>query len=187
MYFKGINKFYGFFVKKTHNFYFAGRNLSISPLSKIERKAAPFIFLGDNVLIKEFAWVNVPHQFIRTRNNNFVIKIKRGTAIGARCLFTALNCIEIGKKVLFGPGVFIGDHSHEYSDKFVPIMDQGVSAPGRVIIEDGCWLGYHCAIIANNGREVRIGKNSVVGANAVVTKSCPAGSVLVGNPAKNIK
>lgn len=187
MYIKGINKIYGFFLKKTYNFYFSGRNLKISPNSKIEKKAAIFIYLGDDVLIKEGVWINVPYQFMISSNNGFVIKINSGTAVGERCFFTALHCIDIGSNVLFGPGVFVADHSHEFSDNTVPIMHQGVTLPGRVVIEDGCWLGYHSVVIANKGREVRIGRNSVVGANAVVTKSFPEGSVLVGNPARNIK
>lgn len=32
--------------------------------------------------------------------------------------------------------------------------------------------------------DISIGDNSIIGANSVVTKSCPSNSVLVGSPAK---
>ncbi len=53
---------------------------------------------------------------------------------------------------------------------------------GCPIIEENVEIGAGAKIIGS----VRIGKNSKIGANAVVTKSFPENSVLVGVPAKNI-
>ena len=54
-------------------------------------------------------------------------------------------------------------------------------APVR--IEDECWIGERAIIMPG----VTIGKRSVIGAGAVVTKSVPQYCVAVGNPAKIIK
>lgn len=51
---------------------------------------------------------------------------------------------------------------------------------GRIVIEDNCFIGLRAIIMPG----VRIGRNSVVGAGAVVTKDVPPNSVVVGCPAK---
>ena len=49
-------------------------------------------------------------------------------------------------------------------------------------LEDGVTLGANCTIVCGN----TIGKHSLIGAGAVVTKSVEEFSVMVGNPAKRI-
>jgi acetyltransferase-like isoleucine patch superfamily enzyme len=78
------------------------------------------------------------------------------------------------------------DHNHEFSDVEMPIRHQGVTRGGRIFIERNCWLGHGAVIVCNHG-ELTIGRNSVVGANAVVTRSFPAFSVIAGNPATLIR
>ena len=53
---------------------------------------------------------------------------------------------------------------------------------GKVIIEDDAYIGANALIMPG----VTIGKNSMVAAGAVVTKSVPPFSVVAGNPAKVI-
>ena len=53
----------------------------------------------------------------------------------------------------------------------------------KVVIENGCWIGEKVSILPG----VRIGKRSIVAANAVVTKSIPQYSIVAGIPAKVIK
>ncbi|NCU88000.1 MAG: acyltransferase, partial [Proteobacteria bacterium] len=52
-----------------------------------------------------------------------------------------------------------------------------------VIFEDNVWIG-DSAIICKG---VTIGKNSIIGAGAVVTKDVPPNSIFAGNPAKLVK
>lgn len=54
---------------------------------------------------------------------------------------------------------------------------------GDVIIHDYVWIGAN--VLINPG--ITIGKNSVVGANSVVTKDIPENSICGGVPAKLIK
>lgn len=186
MYFPGICRINTLLLRLILKFDYIGKKVRIMPSCDIRRGAAPYINLGNNVSLSQDVWLNIPYEASVPVKDMPRIRIGDGTAVGRRCMFTALNLIEIGNNVLFGPGVLIADHSHEFGDISIPIMRQGVTEPGKIIIEDGCWLGYHSAVLANKGCEVRIGRNSVVGANAVVTKSFPPYSVLVGNPARNV-
>lgn len=54
---------------------------------------------------------------------------------------------------------------------------------GPIIIEDDVWIGTNALILSG----VTIGKGSIIGAGAVVSKDIPPYAIVVGNPAKVIK
>lgn len=62
-------------------------------------------------------------------------------------------------------------------------MLRKLGVKGDIIIEDNVWLCEGVVVLSG----VRIGKNSIIGANAVVTKDIPANCIAVGIPAKVIK
>jgi acetyltransferase-like isoleucine patch superfamily enzyme len=168
------------------SFDFMGINVTIAPSCDIRPGAAPCIHLGNDIVLSQDVWLNIPYEAPVPVKGSPIIKICDGAAIGRRCTISGINRIEIGEKSLFGPSVFITDHSHEFKSTILPIQDQGVTEGGTIIIEEGCWFGHNSAVITHRGREVIVGRNTIVGANAVITKSCPAYSVMVGNPARNV-
>ena len=81
-----------------------------------------------------------------------------------------------------GAHVVIIPYNHLFEDPSVQIFKQGSSQQG-VFIEDDVWIGAHVTVTDG----VRIGKGSVIGAGAVVTRDIPPYSVAVGVPARVIK
>lgn len=90
--------------------------------------------------------------------------------------------ITIGNGVRIAPLVMIFARNHNFADTDIPIYQQGITA-SPIIIEDDVWVAGKVMITAG----VRIGRGSVIGAGAVVTKDIPPWSVAVGVPAQVIK
>lgn len=110
------------------------------------------------------------------------LKLGKGCVFGYNNHITAVREVVIGDHVLTANNVYISDNLHSYEDTSTPIMHQPVRFKKAVFIGDGCWIGENACIIG-----ARIGKNCVIGANAVVTHDIPDYSVAVGIPAVIIK
>ena len=102
------------------------------------------------------------------------------------CHIGCVNKIIIGNNVLISSKVLIIDHSHGETAKkdmeLAPSLRKIVSK-GPIIIEDNVWIGENAVILS----DVRIGNNSIIGANSIVTKDIPPYCVVAGNPAKILK
>lgn len=178
-----IRKAHSIRLKLTYPFDGFGRKVSIHPSCEIHRFYAHKIRIGDSVILDPDVWLNVP---VISPSSEPAMVIGKGCSIGRRSVISARNRIYLEDDVLLAPAVYITDHNHEYSDVNVPIASQGTTPGGTIVIERNCWLGYGSMILGTNG-ELVVGRNSVVGAYAVVTKSCPPYSMLVGNPARVVK
>lgn len=144
-------------------------------------KGHPFalrsIELGKGVVLEEgvLVWVapvsDVPQ-----------LTIGRNSYIGRWGYLAAGADLTIGKNVLFGPNVHVTTVNHRMSRFDTPIREQGYEkAP--VMIGDNVWLGANVVVMPG----VQIEEGAVVGANAVVTKSIPAGEIWGGVPARYLK
>ena len=110
------------------------------------------------------------------------IRIGDNCSFGYRNHITCLGEVTIGDNVLTANNVYISDNSHSYEKIDVPIMHQEVTFSRKVEIGSGSWIGENVSIIGAS-----VGKNSVIGANSVVTSDIPDYSVAVGIPAKVIR
>ena len=91
----------------------------------------------------------------------------------------AAEKIKIGDACMIAHGAYISDADwHGIYDRAEPV---GKTKP--IKFEDNVWIG-DSAIICKG---VTIGKNSIIGAGAVVTKNVPENCVFAGNPAKLVK
>ncbi len=101
-------------------------------------------------------------------------------------------CIVLpGARISSACGVVLGKNCMMASNSYITDADwhdiyNRNSAPGgssSVVLEDNVWLGD--SVIVTKG--VRIGRNSVVGAGAVVVDDVPPNVVVAGNPARIVK
>ena len=90
--------------------------------------------------------------------------------------------MRIGSRALIAAYTYFvgGDHLHDRVD--IPILDQGRTAQG-IDVGDHAWLGAH--VVVTDG--VRIGRDAIIGAGAIVRGSVPDFHVAAGVPAKVIK
>ena len=112
---------------------------------------------------------------------------KRGQGrirIGDYCLIcpgvriSSASQISIGNGCMMASNVYITDS--DWHDTYNRLA-MGTALP--VKIEDNVWIG-DSAIVCKG---VCLGRNSIVGAGAVVTKSIPENTIAAGNPAKIVK
>ena len=114
--------------------------------------------------------------------------IKATLSVGKGCVFgynnhiTCVREVSIGDFVLTANNVYISDNLHEYVDITKPIIQQPVRFKRAVYIGSGAWIGENVSIIGAS-----VGRNSVIGANSVVTRDIPDYCVAVGAPAKVIR
>ncbi len=109
--------------------------------------------------------------------------------INMNCTLVDNNRIDIGNNVLIAPNVqiYTATHSPKVHERMVQDWEEGqdicLTYALPVKIEDGAWIGGGTIILPG----VTIGRNSVIGAGSVVTRSIPANCVAVGNPCRVIK
>ena len=121
-----------------------------------------------------------------------IIEIGRGgsviigdhTHIQSHCNIKGfLGSTIIGRNVQIAPHCGFSPYEHSFEDLDANIREQGITSSGDIVLEDDVWLGLNVQVLDG----VRIGRGTVVGAGAVVTKSLPSDSVAVGVPARVIR
>ena len=173
---------YSAWVRAIYPFAAIGRHVEIHYTWDFRRYLAHRVKLGNSVFIGKDVHFGV--YCLNEEKGEPMIVIEDGCGIHRNTQISARNCIDIERDVIMGPAALIMDHNHEFKDVTLPIKAQGLSEGGTIRIQEGCWIGRGAAIVCNQG-ELVLGRNSVVAANALVTRSCPPYSVLVGNPAEN--
>lgn len=159
---------YRLHIKKMGKKVRIGKGVRISGLDKVE--------LGNNVVIYDNVLIytgNRPESYFIMDNDSH---------IGPMSILNAEGGIRIGSGVAVGPSVNIYSVGHSIVDITRRIVDQE-RIYEEIIIEDDVYIGGNSFILQG----IRIGKGSVIGAGAVVTKNIPPYSVAVGVPARVIK
>ena len=106
--------------------------------------------------------------------------IGAGTFINSGAVILDVGRVTIGADAQIGPNVQILTPTHPLDPA---LRRTGAEAAEPIEIGDNAWLGG--GVIVCPG--VTIGRDTVVGAGAVVTRDLPDGVLAVGNPARVIR
>ena len=177
---RALTKMYSIWVSLIYPFASKGRKMSFHFTSQLDRQRASRISLGNSVSLRKGAWLNVADE---NTEGDPAIVIEDNCAIGTDSIISAKNCIHIEHDVLIAQSVLIVDHNHAYEDINVPIVKQGITEGGRIRIGQGSWIAHGAAILCPKG-ELTIGRNCIVAANSVVTRSIPDYCLVAGLPAR---
>lgn len=132
------------------------------------------IVLDDNVLVGRNVVLSCKDGDIHVGGN---------TNIAMGCFIQSARTVNVGRKVLFGAYCYViggGDHASDRTD--IPVMDQGQIIRG-IDIEDHVWLGADVKVVDG----VRIGRDAIIGAGAVVAGDVPEYCVAAGVPARVLR
>lgn len=179
---RALCKLYTMWVGVTHPFAYLGKNVSFHYTTDFNNTG--LMKIGNFVTVHKDVWLHANPSCAGSTEP--VLTIGDHCFIARRSHIHARNGIHLAGHVILADSVLIIDSQHSFADPQLPVRLQGATEGGRILIEEGCWIGHGAAIICDKG-ELVLGRNCVVGANAVVTKSAPPYSVLSGNPARIVK
>ena len=122
-----------------------------------------------------------------------VIRVEKGASLTigknvgiSSCVIVSTCSITIGDNVKIGGGTLIADsdfHSLDADDRLDRETDRANAKSAPVHISENALVGARCIIL----KGCTIGRNAVIGAGSVVTRSVPDNEVWAGNPARRIR
>lgn len=149
------------------------------------KKIFGFFLIGlPKKYIARLGFVNYYVPYINGPRERLVLDSSYSDVDMANTIFNTMSGkITIEKNVFFSHSCMVLTGKHNYSECDSDVFRTEVLQNRDIYIEEGVWLASGCIVLGG----VRIGKNSVVGAGAVVSKDVPANSLVAGVPAKVIK
>jgi UDP-2-acetamido-3-amino-2,3-dideoxy-glucuronate N-acetyltransferase len=138
--------------------------------------------IGDNTKIWHFSHIQSGSKIGRNCSLGQNVNVGNNVSIGNNCKIQ--NNVSVYEGVTLEDYVFCGP-----SMVFTNILDPKCKYPQRgsefytkTLVKEGASIGANATIVCGN----TIGKHSVIGAGAVVTKDVPDYALIVGIPAKQI-
>lgn len=141
-----------------------GKKLRLGTRSNFALWGKYQLAIGECVYIRNFCRIQIEDGQLVIGNNTFFNNF---------CTVNCLKKITIGDNCLFGEGVKIYDHNHNYRDTDKPINKQGYNF-GEVVIGDNCWIGSNVVIV----KGVSIGDNVIIGANSIIFEDIPSNHIV---------
>ncbi|HYB03497.1 MAG TPA: acyltransferase [Nitrososphaerales archaeon] len=145
----------------------------VSP--KVPNLISPKAKLGKNVRVWNYSYVGGDTRVGDNTKIGSLAHVDYNVVIGKNCKIEGLAYIaplsRIGDNVFIGPAAVLTNDPYPLSEKMI-----------GVTVEDGAIVCARAVIKAG----VTVGKNSVVGMGAVVTKDVLPETVVVGVPARQV-
>lgn len=105
------------------------------------------------------------------------LTLEHRACLGPRSEIYNLGPVTLGAGSTVAQYAYLCAGSHDFNLPDRPLIT------GPIVLEEDCFVGAKAVILMN----VTIGRNSLVGAGAVVPKDVPADTIVVGNPAQVVK
>jgi acetyltransferase-like isoleucine patch superfamily enzyme len=134
---------------------------------------------GGRVEFGRFVWLG---HGSKIRCHEGVVEIGAKSVLGQECTISAYERVRIGEQCVIADRAMFIDFDHGMVEVERPIRKQGIYTR-PVEVGSNVWIGYGACIL----RGVRVGDNSVIGTNCVVTKDVPANAVVAGVPARIVR
>jgi len=152
---------------RTDGLLFLGRGLELQVARGARVEFGRFVWIGDGTKI---------------RCHEGTVEIGAKTVMGQECTISAYQRVRIGEQCVIADRAMFIDFDHGVVEVERPIRTQGIYKRD-VEVGSNVWIGYGACIL----RGVRVGDNSIVGTNSVVTRDVPANAVVAGIPARIIR
>ncbi|MDD5623053.1 MAG: acyltransferase [Actinomycetota bacterium] len=155
------------------------------------------ITIEDNVVIDDYCVLDakgLDNKGIYISKNNFIgrnsilsckngnIILEKNVVVGFNCEIVSTSDVIIGENTLISAYAYIIGGGHDYSRVDIPISEQEKPTFG-ITIEKNCWIGAGAMVFDN----VTIGRDTIIGAGAVVSRDIPSFSIAAGIPARVAK
>ena len=134
---------------------------------------------GARLVLGRWSWIGHGCK-IRVHEGEVLIGAK--TVMGQECTISAYPRVRIGEQCVIADRAMFIDFDHGVTEVERPIRQQGIYKRDT-IVGSNVWIGYGACVL----RGVRVGDNSIIGTNAVVTKDVPANAVVGGVPARVLR
>jgi acetyltransferase-like isoleucine patch superfamily enzyme len=170
-----------------------GRNIVIRHGHKIR--------LGDRVVIDDNVVLDakgVDNEGITIGEDSFIsrncvlsckggnIRIGRNVSLGVNGLIHAEQGSDVSiddNSSIAAFVYFVGGGNYRLDRLDIPIKEQGAYSKGGVVIGPGAWVGSHVQVLDG----VKVGRDSILAAGAVVNRDVPDYAIVGGVPGRIIK
>lgn len=170
-----------------------GRNIVIRHGHKI--RLSDRVVIDDNVVLDA---KGIDNEGITIGEDSFIsrncvlsckggnIRIGRNVSLGVNDLIHAEqgSDVSIGENSSIAAFVyFVGGGNYRLDRLDIPIKEQGAYSKGGVVIGPGAWVGSHVQVLDG----VKVGRDSILAAGAVVNRDVPDYAIVGGVPGRIIK
>lgn len=158
---------------------FLGRPICVDATAWVSWKSTLHTPCGGSIRIGRNCEIH-PYSMLLTHGGD--IRIGDDCSVNPFTIVYGAGGTTIGKGVRIAAHSMIVPENHNPGSDALPVIASGKTRRG-VLIEDNVWIGSGVCVLDG----VRIGRNSVIGAGSVVTRSVPNDVTVVGIPARVIK
>lgn len=171
-----------FFQKIKNKIKISGENNKVLIDGAIKISKTKIVIKGSGNTLHIKNGVKINSSFIEIVGNNCSIIIGKNSIIGDECYLSAK---EENIKLSIGEGCMLSRNAKLMTSDGHPIYQNGqiINSAKNITLHERVWVADDVTIL----KGVEVGTGSVVGIGSILTKSIPAGSIAVGNPAKVIK